>query len=247
MPHVRTRPDVVAVGASSDLVSDSAPFIVVAWRDPVADAIAKTDLFIALGYADGHDLMEMVLEEAGLSRRAKPAISLAKREAVAALLEARFMAVCGRGDCKAEVAAGDDLRVAVAAATPADCEICHGSSNAKAVEDLVAAFRGAGLQRLCIVGGSPNTHTELARLVAGRIELRLVDGTGMRSAAQAKADLAWADRVAIWGATLLGHRVSQLYRGEHVIQLARRSVRDLAREVAASVQPAEAGRRGFRS
>lgn len=213
----------------------------------MADAIAKTDLFRELGYADGHDLMDLLLEEAGLSRTAKPAISLAKRETVAKLLREHFVAVCGRGDCKAEIAANGDQRIAVTAANPANCEVCHGSSNAKAVDDLVAAFRDAGLSRLCVVGGSPSTHTELERLVAGRIELRLIDGKGVRSAAQARADLAWADRVAIWGATILGHRVSQLYRGDHVVLLARRSVRDLALEVAASVQPTERGRRGFRS
>lgn len=213
----------------------------------MTDAIVKTDLFRELGYADGHDLMELVLEEAGLSRPAKPAISVAKRETVASLLRDHFIAVCGRGDCKAEVAAGDDQRIPVTAATPANCEICRGSSNAKAVDDLVAAFHNAGLTRLCVVGGSPNTHTELERLVAGRITLRLIDGKSVRSAAQARADLAWADRVAIWGATILGHRVSQLYRGDHVVLLARRSVRDLALEVAASVLPQGRGRRGFRN
>lgn len=213
----------------------------------MADAIVKTDLFRELGYADGHDLMELVLEEAGLSRPAKPGISLAKREAVAELLVKRFVPVCGRGDCKAEIAEADDPRIPVTASNPAICEICHGSSNAKAVDDLVAAFESAGLERLCVVGGSPSTHTELERLIARRIELRIIDGKSVRSATQARADLAWADRVAIWGATILGHRVSQLYRGDHVVLLARRSVRDLALEVAASVLPTGNGRRGFRT
>lgn len=212
----------------------------------MADAIAKTDLFLELGFADGYDLMDLALEKAGLSRTTKPGISTAKREAVATLLHERFIAVCGRGDCKAEIAEVNDRRTPVSAATPADCEICRGSSNAKAIEDLITACRKAGLRRLCVVGGSPNTRTELERLIAGRIELRLVDGTSMRSTAQAKADLAWADRVAIWGATQLAHRVSKLYHGENTVQLARRSVRDLALEVAASIQPAANGRRGFR-
>lgn len=213
----------------------------------MADAIPKTDLFLELGYADGHDLMDLVLEEAGLSRTTKSAITNAKRDAVASLLHERFIAVCGRGDCKAESAETDQIRLPVTAATPAKCEICHGSSNAKAVDDLVTAFHRVGLRRLCVVGGSPNTRNELERLIAGRIELRLVDGTGVRTTAQAKADLAWADRVAIWGATQLAHRVSRLYHGQHIVQLARRSVRDLALEVAASIQPAENGRRGFRN
>jgi hypothetical protein len=212
----------------------------------MADAISKPDLFLELGYADGHHLMDLVLEEAGLSRTTKPAISLAKRDAVAALLGERFVATCARGDCKAELAESADPRTPVTAATPAHCEICRGSSNAKAVDDLVAAFHLAGFRRLCVVGGSPNTRTELERLVAGRLELRLIDGTATRSAAQARSDLAWADRVAIWGGTQLAHRVSRLYHGGHTVQFARRSVRDLALELAASAHPAESGRRGFR-
>lgn len=212
----------------------------------MADAIAKPMLFRELGYASGHDEMERVLEAAGLSRPSKSGISLAKREAVAALLAERFIAVCGRGDCKAEADDVGDGRIVVTATTPADCEVCGGSSNARAVDDLVDAMREAGMRRLCVVGGSPNTRTALAQLVGGRIELRLVDGTTTRSSEQAAADLAWADRVAIWGATPLDHRVSQLYRGEHVILLARRSIRDLAREVVASLRPVAGGRRGFR-
>lgn len=212
----------------------------------MADAIAKADLFLELGYADGHVLMDRALEEAGLSRTTKSGISLAKLDEVTTLLQQRFIAICARGDCKAEFVETDDPRTPVAATSPARCEICRGSSNAKAVDDLVAAFHLAGLRRLCVVGGSPNTRTELERLVAGRLELRLIDGTATRSAAQARSDLAWADRVAIWGATQLAHRVSRLYYGERTVQLARRSIRDLALEVAASVHPAEGGRRGFR-
>lgn len=213
----------------------------------MADAIAKTDLFLELGYADGHDLMDLVLEEAGLSRTSKVAISAAKRDAVATLLNEHFIAVCGRGDCKAEFLESNDRRERVSAASSALCEVCQGSSNARAIEELVSAYNSAGLRRLCVVGGSPNTRTEFQRLVAGRIELRLIDGTGVRTSSQARADILWADRIAIWGATQLAHRVSKLYQGERTVQLARRSLRDLALEVAASIQPAENGRRGFRS
>lgn len=213
----------------------------------MSDSILKADLFRELGYADGYDLMESALESAGLSRPAKSGISLAKRDAVAELLEERFVAVCGRGDCKAEIAESDEMRIAVAAASQADCIVCGGSSNARAVDDLVKAMHEAGLRRLCVVGGTPTTCTHFEQLVAGRIELRMIEGTGTRTAAQAKTDLAWADRVAVWGATNLDHRVSSLYRGEHVILLARRSIRDLAREVEASVKPVRGGRRGFRN
>ncbi len=50
-----------------------------------------------------------------------------------------------------------------------------------------AAMGRARLNRLCVVG-SPNLRVELERLVAGRVELRLVDGEVLRSASQSQAD-----------------------------------------------------------
>lgn len=154
----------------------------------------------------------------------------------------RFVLVCSRGDCRAETADVADGRVIVAAATQDECAICGGSANARAVDEMVAVMRAVGLSRLCVVGGSPNTRNELERLVAGRADLRLVEGDGGRNGQQAQSDLAWADRVALWGGTILAHRVSKLYRGDHVIQFARRSIQELAREVARSIT-----RRGWTS
>jgi hypothetical protein len=212
---------------------------------PMNDTIPKAALFERLGYGGSHDLLEAALADAGLSRPAKSGIAAAKADAVAALLADRFVPVCGRGDCQADAEAAGDARTTVAAATAADCAMCQGSSNARAVDALVAALHDAGLNRLCVVGGSPTAHTSLTRLAAGRIELRLIDGTASRSAAQAKADLAWADLVAIWGSTILSHKVSALYRGRHVILMARRSIRDLAGEVAAALGEGGGARRGL--
>lgn len=211
----------------------------------MTDAISKSELFRRLGYGGSFDLLELVLEEAGLSRPSKPNISPDKVASVSALLAERFVPVCGRGDCKEEAAEPGGDRIAVPASAPAHCGICQGSSNARAVDEMVRALRGAGLGRLCVVGGSPNTRTMFQHLVGNRLELRLVDGVSMRTASQARTDLAWADVVAIWGGTELDHKVSLLYKGPNVIQLARRSIRDLASEVAASVKGG-AERRGFR-
>lgn len=203
----------------------------------MTDAIAKPDLFRRLGYGGAYDLLELVLEEEGLSRPSKPNIAVSKTEAVRAALARRFVIVCGRGDCQAEAAALQDDRIPVPASTREECAICGGSANARAVDEMVRAMRDAGLRRLCIVGGSPNARAELQRLVAGRIELRLVDGETARPVQQAQADLAWADRVVLWGGTILAHKVSGLYTGRHVIQIARRSIQELAREVRRSVAP----------
>lgn len=199
-------------------------------------SIAKATLFRDLGYGPPFDELERALEEAGLSRPDRSRISPAKRTAVEELLAGRFVAVCSRGDCQAEAPAGGDGRAVTPAATQADCAVCGGSANAREVERMVEAWRQAGLRRLCVVGGSPNTRTALEELVDGRLELRLVDGVGSRNRAQADADSAWADRVAIWGGTQLDHRVSDLYRGPRVVQFAKRGIGELARAMTLSAE-----------
>ena len=199
-------------------------------------AIPKAQLFVRLGYAGSHDLLEEALADVGLSRPDKQNIAPDKEGAVRDALADRFVLVCSRGDCQAEAAEVVDGRVSVCAAVQEECAFCGGSANARAVDEMVVAMRSAGLERLCVVGGSPSTRVELERLVRDRLELRLVDGTEYRNGNQAQADLAWADRVALWGGTILAHRVSALYRGHHVVQFARRSVQELAREVARSTR-----------
>lgn len=199
-------------------------------------AMPKAELFRRLGYEGCHDQLEEALAEVGLSRPEKQNISPEKEGAVRDVLGDRFLLVCSRGDCLAEAEEVSDGHVLVPATTQDECAICGGSANARAVDEMVTAMREAGLTRLCVVGGSPNSRVELERLVAGRVDLRLVDGTDGRNGQQAQADLAWADRVALWGGTILAHRVSNLYRGEHVIQFARRSIQELAREVTKSVR-----------
>lgn len=202
----------------------------------MTQVIPKAELFARLGFAGDAQLFEQALAEAGLSRPEKQNISVDKAAAVREVLASRFIPVCTRGDCQAEVASVVDGRSVVPAAVAEECGVCGGSANARAVKEMVEVIRASGMKRLCVVGGSVATRAELERLVAGGLELRLVDGTDHRKSRQASADLAWADRVAIWGGTVLAHRVSNLYRGEHVIHLARRSIQELAREVTRSVR-----------
>lgn len=198
-------------------------------------AISKSDLFARLGYGPPYDGLEAVLEQGGLSRAAKPNIAQDKSDRVAELLSRSFLAVCGRGDCRAEAemeaAAARPARQVIPAATQADCELCGGSATGRAVDRMVAAWQRANLARLVVVGGSPNARQDLAARVAGRLELRLVEGTGSRTLSDAHADVAWADRVALWGGTQLDHGVSNLYRGPKVVQFARRGVAALAQEM----------------
>jgi hypothetical protein len=198
-------------------------------------SIDKAALLRELGYNPPYEALEEALEEAGLSRPDKSGIAPSKRAQVEEVLANRFLAVCSRGDCQADAPSEANGQTIVPAATQADCAVCGGSANARAVDRMVAAWGNAGLRRLCVVGGSPNSRTELEALVGGRLELRLVVGVGSHNSAAAKVNLAWADRVAVWGTTQLDHSVSDLYKGAHVIGLARRSIGALALEMVRSV------------
>ena len=201
--------------------------------------LTKDELLARFGFAPGQAVVLQALEDAGLSRVAKPNINEDKAQAAGAALAERFIRVCSRGDCRerwAAVAAGREMAQAL---DTGRCEVCSGSTNKAAVDEMVEAFRAVGWKRLCVVGGSPNARTELEGLVAGRLELRLIDGTRTHTGAQARTNLAWADRVANWGGTQLDHKVSTLYSGPNVVQLAKRGVSELARGMAESARRAK--------
>jgi len=195
------------------------------------DAIPKAELFRRIGFGGDPAEGEWVLEAAGLSRPAKRAIHPDKLDAARDALTAAFCWVCSRGDCQEEatrIAAG---RTIVPAADSSQCQVCGGSVNQRTIDEMVAACRKRGWRRLCVVGGSPNARDEVKRCINGRLELRVLDGTIARTLKQARGDIAWADVVAIWGATQLDHKVSNLYRGPKVVTLHRRSTQELATEV----------------
>ena len=86
-------------------------------------------------------------------------------------------------------------------------------------------------ERLVVVVGSPATHEQLRELVGTRVDLRVVSGTERRTGNEAKADLAWADLVVIWGSTQLDHKTSRLYtaaRDDRVVTCAKRGIAALA-------------------
>jgi hypothetical protein len=203
---------------------------------PPTPDIDKRELLRQLGFAGDLAPYDAALREAGLSRAEKTRISEAKRERVREVLEARFMRVCARGDCQSAAAALDDPRVRVAASEQAFCETCGGSADRTALDAMARACAARGVRRLCIVGGSPATRERLQRTLRGSgLELRLIDGTTSHSLKSAESNTAWAHVVLIWGSTELDHKVSLLYRGPKVVQIARRGVQELARAVVKAV------------
>lgn len=198
--------------------------------------IDKAALYAKFGFGGDPAPYNDALAAAGLSSRSKKRISLEKRQRVGELLASLFLPVCNRGDCraKAQEAAGD-LQV-VEASSPEHCAICGGSASAAAVEEMVQECARAGVRRVCIVGGSPEYRQQLTTLVAGRLELRLIDGAVSRTRKQASADLRWAAIVLLWGGTQLDHKVSNLYASPQTITVQRRSIQEVARAVRAAAQ-----------
>lgn len=197
--------------------------------------LSKADLYRKLGYGGDALAYEAVLSQANLTNPRKSRINTDKVSQVESLLENSFMRVCNRGDCKAEAGQRQDGRTITPASDQSMCEVCSGSVNRAAVDRMVQACESVGWSRLCVVGGSPNTREELGTLVRHRLDLRLIDGTVSRTRSQADPDLAWADRVVIWGQTELSHKVSALYHGPNVILIARKGIAELASAVSESV------------
>jgi hypothetical protein len=133
-------------------------------------------------------------------------------------------------------------RFTVAAAAPIEEDEAPTSSNAVAAASLVACFERHGLRRLLVVGGGPGTAKALRELL-GTIQLRIIDGEEHRDASQAESELAWADVVAIWGGTILPHKVSKLYTDRRVtyrdklVTVTRRGVAALCDAVVEHVEP----------
>lgn len=193
--------------------------------------IAIEELLLELGFsgATAQRTARDLLDAAQLTNAKKQRVAVTKRAAIEELLASQLDRSCARAACRA--AAARSGRAVVEVAQPKDCAHCHGYENQAEIERAVGALVGRSVHRVVIVGGSPTTHAELTRLIGDRLELRLIDGTDRRNTAAARADLAWADLVVVWGATELDHKVSKLYtdsRADHVVLCAKRGISSLA-------------------
>jgi hypothetical protein len=174
------------------------------------------------------------LEEAGLTNPRKRNIATGKVEAAHAELARRFQRLCAT--CMPTAVRDDRVLARVDAAR---CERCAGSNNARAVDDMVAACARGGIRSALFVGGSPAFRQELERLVSGRLELRLVDGTRRVTKSTARRDIDRAGVIVVCGATELAHKVSVLYTRDpaarrKLVVTNRRGIEAIAEDVARS-------------
>jgi hypothetical protein len=150
------------------------------------------------------------LEAAGITRAGKQRLSVEKLDRAEEMLRSLFFLHCASSECVSYATASG--KTMLACEPRSTCMRCGGSSNQRAVTELLELLRAEQKGRVVIVGGSPPTRQELERLVGDSIELRLIDGTKGRPAELAKVDLLWADVVVLWGATELHHKVSNQYQ-----------------------------------
>jgi hypothetical protein len=107
--------------------------------------------------------------------------------------------------------------VPVTGVVPESVSVCRSvggaQSTAARLEALIHTLQSAGVSRLLIVGGAPDSHRELREGFArSDFPLELVDGTRRISAARAAASARRAGLVVIWAGTLLNHAVSGQFR-----------------------------------
>lgn len=178
------------------------------------------------------------MEDGGLTRPGKTGIAAYKRDTVEALLLEALAPVCG--EACAALAPGGRAPVVTSARR---CEVCGGSNNKRAAVRALQTLRRNGVSRLLVVGGGPDQHAEVARLLAQPgIEVECVDGTTRSHSGQdAISRMNRAQVMVIWGATLLRHTLSQTYTAdppEHlrVIKMNRRGVEALCDEITRSYE-----------
>lgn len=152
------------------------------------------------------------------------------------VVERHLVLCCQHPECQEAVAASSGKGLLLVD-DPSKCEFCEGSDNRRAVRRMIRACRTHRRYRVALVGGSPDAHAELNRLVPSNFDLKLVSGKVRRDKQQATDDLRFSDLVVIWGPTILPHKISELYTKQkdafpnklHVVHT--RGVASMARDV----------------
>ncbi len=157
---------------------------------------------------EAREAARAALEHAGLTRPGKRRMAVDKRPRLHEALERSLLLVCR---CCGPVAPEHARGRRVVTGEGSACRLCGGSDNRRFALWALNALAAAGIRRIVVVGGSPGTRRELRALLAGRVDLRFVEGTGAHRRSDADALIAWAELVVVWAPTELPHKVSDLY------------------------------------
>lgn len=157
-------------------------------------------------------------------------------EQVSGFLDSHIAMSCDDALCREELGQSAS-RVLLTVEDAAQCENCKGSDNRRSFRRMVRMCRERRIYRMIVVGGSPDAHAELERLTPKGFLQRIVTGKERRTKKQATEDLRHADLLAVWGPTILPHKISELYTKQKedypnkVVLVLKRGVASFAREV----------------
>lgn len=149
---------------------------------------------------------------------------------------------CEHPDCEEVYQSAPSTVAVVRVSDPHLCENCQGSDNRRAIRRMIRICQKHRKSKIVVVGGSPDSHAELQRLVPSGLELKLIDGSERRHKQQATDDLRYSDLVVIWGPTILSHKVSDLYTEQkdafpnRIVMIHKRGVASFARHLCAILE-----------
>jgi len=193
---------------------------------PAPSRLTLREVLLERGVDDETEAEELLLALLGRNLGELLDALEARPELTERLLD-RVTLVCERAECQPSSPQAVVVRV-----SPERCEVCGGSDIRVAFDLLLRASRRAGVTRLVIVGGSPAYHTQLKELSRGTdLKLDLVAGHSKLGKRRARNE---AERVVIWGATILDHGTSAAYEhlGDRLIRVPHRGISRMLREVA---------------
>lgn len=105
-------------------------------------------------------------------------------------------------------------RWVVVSSSAARCSNCRGSDNRRWFQLMALQLKRAGRERVLVVGGAPDCHADLKRLLRDtpRLKLKIVDGEKRLDASRARALVRGVDVIAFWAGSVLPHAVSDLLK-----------------------------------
>ncbi len=174
-----------------------------------------------------------VLEDAGFTRAGRTNMAVHKEPGAAEALEKQLASHCANQGCQETLNEQEGQSHAPRALILVErdaCEVCGGSADRRALNEMATAMSGAGLSRAVVVGGTNPKWARIRQIAPQSVEWRFVNGLGNANQRDAASDLRWGDVILIWAGTPAQHRVTNLYAGPRTITVPTTGIAALARE-----------------
>ena len=190
---------------------------------------------LGISGAEQQAIARTVLEDESFTNRRKTNMAVHKEPAAEESLRRRLALHCATATCR------DTLELEQIDAEPPRqlllverdaCEVCGGSADRRALNEMAAAMSEAGLSRAVVVGGTNPKWARIRQIAPSWVEWRFVNGLGNANQRDAASDLRWGDVILIWAGTPAQHRVTNLYAGPRTITVPTTGIAALAREAA---------------